>query len=61
MWLAPFVAAALFLLQANALGSQLLLPHVGALLLGLGYAYAMLPETRGKSLEMIEQEMSISD
>ena len=61
VWLAQFFAAAVFLLQANVLGAQLLLPHVGVLALGLVFALLVMPETRGKSLQAIEYEMSISD
>ena len=61
VWLTQFFAAAVFLLQANALGTQLLLPHVGVLALGLVFALLVMPETRGKSLQAIEYEMSISD
>mmetsp|Transcript_33939 Transcript_33939/g.89276 ORF Transcript_33939/g.89276 Transcript_33939/m.89276 type:complete len:377 (-) Transcript_33939:102-1232(-) len=58
MWLANFVSAQLFLPQAQALQTQAFAPHLGVLVLGGLFAYAAVPETRGKSLETIEREMS---
>lgn len=44
--------------QANALKTNAFVPHAAVLCLGFLFAYSVVPETRGKSLEQIEQEMS---
>ena len=46
------------LFQASILGHAAFAPHVALLLLGLVFAWLYVPETRGKSLEQIEREMS---
>ena len=58
MWLCNFVSAQVFLPQALLLQTQAFAPHLGVLLLGLLFAVLSMPETRGKSLETIEREMS---
>ena len=58
MWLANFVSTQIFLPQANLLQTQAFAPHLGVLLLGGLFAVLCVPETRGKSLETIEREMS---
>eukprot|EP00966_Prymnesium_polylepis_P092036 2130491-Prymnesium_polylepis.1 len=47
MWFCNFVSAQLFLTQANTLKTQAFLPHVFVLIVGLLFALAMVPETRG--------------
>ena len=40
---------------------RVFVPNVVVLVLGFGFALAVMPETRGKSLEKIAQEMSATD
>ena len=61
MWLAQCLTAAVHLEQARALGPQTFVPHIAVLALGFAFALAVMPETRGKSLEKIAQEMSATD
>lgn len=58
MWLANFFSAQLFLTQAAWLGPNAFVPHAIVLTLGTCFALMTVPETRGKSLEAIEREMS---
>ena len=51
MWLAQCLTAAVHLEQARALGPQTFVPHIAVLALGFAFALAVMPETRGKSLE----------
>lgn len=60
MWLANFISAQFFLVQAAALGAQAFVPHLLVLIAGGLFAFVAVPETRGKSLEQIEREMSAS-
>ena len=58
MWLSNFISAQLFLPQAAWLGTQAFVPNLVVLCVAFGFAYFSVPETRGKSLEQIEREMS---
>jgi MFS family permease len=58
MWLANFISAQAFLTQAALMGTNAFVPHLAILVLGLVFACVAVPETRGKSLEQIETEMS---
>ena len=57
MWVANFVSVQLFPTQAELLRGQAFVPHLVCLCLGFLFALAVVPETRGKSLEQIEREM----
>ena len=57
-WIGNFATAQSFLFQYRFFGSALFAPHAAALTIGLVFAAASVPETRGKSLEQIEHEMS---
>lgn len=56
-WLANFVAGQAFLPLSNALGGYSFVPFGGVLCVGLVFFYVYMPETRGKSLERIREEM----
>jgi len=58
MWLANFLSAQIFLTQALTLETNAFVPHLVILVLGFLFALSSVPETRGKSLEQIEKEMS---
>lgn len=58
LWLANFCSAQAFLPQASLLNQRAFMPHVAILAVALLFAAAVVPETRGKSLEQIEREMN---
>jgi len=59
-WTAQFATTFVFLLQAERLGAAAFVPHAALLLFGLVFAAVHVPETRGKSLDQIEKELSRS-
>ena len=61
MWLAQCLCAAVHLELLERLGPRVFVPNMLVLVLGFGFALAVMPETRGKSLEKIAQEMSATD
>ena len=61
MWLAQCLCAAVHLELLERLGPRVFVPNMVVLVLGFGFALAVMPETRGKSLEKIAQEMSATD
>ena len=60
-WLANCAASLTFLLQASLLGADGFVPHAAVLLAALVYALFNMVETRGKSLERINRELSFND
>ena len=61
MWLAQCLCAVVHLELLERLGPRVFVPNMVVLVLGFGFALAVMPETRGKSLEKIAQEMSATD
>merc|ERR1712150_141430 len=56
-WFSAFVVVLVFPAQKNVLGSYVYVPFVAIVLLGFFFVWRFVPETKGKSVDEVMEEM----